>query len=86
MRRSELRIFTDMLREANEETVSSIANRSNMNFQRCKARLRRLIENNLVREKEVSYKTTDGSKVVYLRTGKGDDFLKRFEEIKRMLE
>jgi len=85
MRRDELRIFADMLREADGETVSSIANHSNVNFQRCKAKLRRLVENDLVREEEIPYETTDGSKVVYLRTGKGDEFLERFEEIKGML-
>jgi len=85
MRRDELRIFADMLRQANEETISSIANHSNMNFQRCRAKLEKLVENNLVREKEIPYETTDGSKVVYLRTGKGDEFLERFGEIKGML-
>ncbi|KXB01273.1 hypothetical protein AKJ41_02115 [candidate division MSBL1 archaeon SCGC-AAA259O05] len=84
MRRDELRILADVLRNADEETASSIAGSSNQNYERCREKLDRLLANNLMREKEIAYKTTDSSKSVYLRTEKGNEFLEKLRELEGM--
>jgi len=84
MRRDELKMLADMLRSADGKPISRIANSCNLNFNRCKEKMGKLLDNGLVRRGEEEYKTTDGSKTLYRRTEKGEKFLSTFDELMKM--